>query len=55
MNPIIRVRGLSKQYRIGARRARYGSLCGAESRRAHSHLAESPRRGIGVPGDTTGT
>ena len=26
MNPIIRVRGLSKQYRIGARRARYGSL-----------------------------
>jgi len=26
MTPIIRVRGLSKQYRIGARRARYGSL-----------------------------
>ena len=26
MTPIIRVRGLSKRYRIGARRTRYGSL-----------------------------
>ena len=26
MKPIIQVRGLSKRYRIGARRARYGSL-----------------------------
>jgi len=26
MKPIIQVRGLSKRYRIGAQRARYGSL-----------------------------
>jgi lipopolysaccharide transport system ATP-binding protein len=41
MTPIIRVRGLSKQYRIGARRARYGSL-----RDSLVGLARSPLRAL---------